>query len=167
MHITRYLQLSCSRPRPAPLQPRNGNYWIGVQDFIVPDVESHTYGVCAGAVGRQADRGQAGISSAPLDLFVDRDKDELDPDHIPIRWDVHLGTDGEFWQGARTHLGWTADVNTRMNTVSSIEREMTALPAIVAWYDGNHRAAVAEGRRRMVLSRDRRRRAENPWLRSQ
>ena len=71
------------------------------------------------------------------DLFADRDKDDLDPDHIPIRWDVHLGTDGEFWQGDRTHLGWTANFDTRMNTVSSVEREMTALPAIVGRYDGN------------------------------
>jgi hypothetical protein len=73
-----------------------------------------------------------------LDLFYDHDHDHLDPDHIPIRWDVHLGTDKEFWQGSRFHLGWTADVNTRMNTVSSIEREITALPAIVGWYEGDY-----------------------------
>lgn len=112
-------------------------YWIGVHDFAVPDVDSHTYGVSGGvSIDKQTKTGAHLVGS--VDLFVDHDKDELDPDHIPIRWDVHLGSDAELWQGARMHVGWTGDVNTRMNTVSSVEREITALPAIAAWYDGDH-----------------------------
>jgi hypothetical protein len=120
-------------------------YWVGVHDFKVPDVDSHTYGVTGGvSVDKQTKSGTHLIGS--VDLFLDRDKDDLDPDHIPIRWDVHLGSDGELWQAGKTHVGWTADVNTRMNTVSSIEREITALPAIVGWYDGAHvRAALKAG----------------------
>jgi len=110
-------------------------YWLGVHDFSVHDVDSHTYGVTGGiAFERKTRAGRHLVGT--LDLFVDRDKDELDPDHIPIRWDVHLGSDGELWQGTHTVLGWTADINTRMNTVSSIEREITALPAIFAQYNG-------------------------------
>jgi len=113
------------------------HYWLGLHDFSVPDVDSHTYGIVGGAsVDKQTKGGRHYIGS--IDLFLDHDKDDLDPDHIPVRWDVHLGTDGELWHGERTHLGWTADFNTRMNTVSSVEREMTALPAIVGWYDGAH-----------------------------
>jgi hypothetical protein len=111
-------------------------YWLGVHDFNVPDVDSHTYGVFGGvSIDKQTASGRHLIGS--VDLFADRDKDDLDPDHIPIRWDVHLSTDGNLWKGNRTHLDWTANVDTRMNTVSSIEREITALPAIVGRYEGN------------------------------
>lgn len=111
-------------------------YWLGIHDFNVPDVNSHTYGVTGGmSIDKQTSGGRHLVGS--VDLFADRDKDELDPDHIPFRWDVHLGTDGDLWHGAHSHVGWTADINTRMNTVSSIEREITAMPAIVAGYDGD------------------------------
>ena len=74
-------------------------YWLGLHDFNVPDVDSHTYGVFVGAsVDKQTKSGRHFVASA--DVFADRDKDDLDPDHIPIRWDVHVGTDGEFWQGS-------------------------------------------------------------------
>jgi hypothetical protein len=110
-------------------------YAIGIHDFAVPDVDSHTYGLDASAsIDRrtQSDRHWAGS----VDLFLDRDKDDLDPDHIPIWWQVHLGTDADFWRADAVHLGWTADINTRMNTVSSIERQITALPKLVAGFDG-------------------------------
>jgi len=110
-------------------------YWVGLHDFSVPDVDSDTYGVFGGvSLDKQTKGGRHLVGS--VDLFLDHDKDDLDPDHIPIRWDVHLGSDGEMWHSDRLHLGWTADFNTRMNTVSSVEREMTALPAIVGRYDG-------------------------------
>ena len=65
-------------------------YWVGVHDFKVPDVDSHTYGVTGGvSVDKQTKSGTHLVGS--VDLFLDRDKDDLDPDHIPIRWDVHLG----------------------------------------------------------------------------
>ena len=120
-------------------------YWIGAHDFNVPDVDSHTYGVTVGAsVEKTTSAGRHLIGS--MDLFADRDKDDLDPDHIPIRWDVHLGADQEFWKGGLAHLGWTADFNTRMNTVSSIERQMIAMPALVGWLDGDHvRASLKTG----------------------
>jgi hypothetical protein len=112
-------------------------YWVGLHDFSVPDVDSHTYGAFGGvSIDKQTKTGRHLAGS--IDLYLDRDKDDLDPDHIPIRWDVHLGSDGELWQADRTHIGWTADIDTRMNTVSSVEREITALPAIVSWYDGAH-----------------------------
>jgi hypothetical protein len=111
-------------------------YSVGIHDFNVPDVDSHTYGVTGGIrIDKQTSSGRHYVGAA--EIFADRDKDDLDPDHIPIRWDVHLSTDGNLWQGDRTHIDWTANFDTRMNTVSSVEREMTALPAIVARYEGN------------------------------
>jgi hypothetical protein len=112
-------------------------YWIGVQNFSVPDVDSNTYGISGHiAIDTLSESGEHFVGS--LDIFYDHDKDHLDFDHIPIRWDVHLGTDEELWQSDRMHIGWTADANTRMNTVSSIERSITALPAIMAWYEGGY-----------------------------
>ena len=79
-------------------------YWFGAHDFAVPDVGSRTYGITGGvSVDTQTKAGRHFVGS--LDLFVDHDKDELDPDHIPIRWDLHLGSDGKLWQG-RPDVCW-------------------------------------------------------------
>src|SRR6187431_3760676 len=100
---------------PGAAEADDWRYWLGVHDFSVSDVDSHTYGVFGGmSVDKLTQAGRHLVGS--VDLFADRDKDDLDPDHIPIRWDVHLGTDGKFWQNDQAHLGWTADINTRMNT---------------------------------------------------
>jgi hypothetical protein len=116
-------------------RPDEWKYWVGVHDFEVSDVDSSTYGGFGGAsFDKQTKRGRHLFGS--VDLFVDIDKDDLDPDHIPIRWDVHVGTDGTLWKGVRTQVDWTANFDTRMNTVSSVEREMTALPAVVGRYAG-------------------------------
>jgi hypothetical protein len=111
-------------------------YSIGVHDSVVPDADSHTYGI-TGSVSLEKQTETGRHLAGSVDLFVDHDQDHLDPDHIPIWWKVHLGTDGDLWQAAAMHVGWTADVNTRMNTVSSVEREILAFPAITARYDGN------------------------------
>jgi hypothetical protein len=118
-------------------------YSVGVHDFNVPDVDSHTYGLNLGiSVDRQTAAGRHVFGSA--DVFVDRDHDDLDPDHIPVWWQVHAGTDGELWKGERTHLGWTAAFDTRVNTVSSVERQIIAMPAIVAGYETNPFAASVQ-----------------------
>jgi hypothetical protein len=110
-------------------------YSVGVHDYLVPDVNSHTYGLNVGvSMDRRSDSGRHLVAS--IDIFLDRDKDHLDTDHLPIWWQIHLGSNGDFWRGDRTRVGWTADLNTRINTVSSIERQITALPAIVGGYDG-------------------------------
>jgi hypothetical protein len=112
-------------------------YAMGLHDFIVPDVDSDTFGIeAAVAVDKRTDSGAHYFGS--FDLFVDRDQDHLDSDHIPVWWMLHLGTDGRWLPlGTKGYVGWTADVNTRMNTVSSIERQIKALPAIVLGYDGD------------------------------
>jgi len=110
-------------------------YSVGVHDFVVPDVNSQTYGLNGGvSLDKRNDSGRHLFGS--VDVFLDHDKDHLDNDHIPIWWQIHLGSDGDFWRANRMRIGWTADINTRMNTVSSIERQITALPAFVAGYDG-------------------------------
>jgi hypothetical protein len=118
-------------------------YSLGIHDFIVDDVGSNTYGVTAGMYGSElTESGQHYFGS--LQVSWDHDKDHLDPDHIPIWWQLHLGTDGVFRHASKMDFGWTADLNTRINTVSSIEREIQALPALVAAYKGDTVQASAK-----------------------
>lgn len=116
-------------------------YWVGVHDFIVDEVDSHTYGLGGGIQGdERTDSGRHYFGS--LDLYWDHDQDDLDPDHIPIWWQLHAGTDGELWRASPVvHVDWTADLDTRVNTVSSVERQIEVLPALVARYDGETLAA--------------------------
>ncbi|HKQ16316.1 MAG TPA: hypothetical protein VJT80_23055 [Steroidobacteraceae bacterium] len=118
-------------------------YSVGIHDFAVPDENSDTYGINGGvSVDKHTGSGRHVYGSAVI--YVDYDQDDLDPSRYPIWWQVHLGTDGDFWKSERTRLGWNADLNTRMNTASSIEREMTAMPALVAAYDSNVFGASAQ-----------------------
>jgi hypothetical protein len=111
-------------------------YSVGIHDYNVPDVDSHTYGIDATvSMDERTESGRHAFAS--LDLFIDHDQDDLDPDHIPIWWQIHAGTDGDLWRAEHTYVRWTANVDTRMNTVSSIERRITALPAIVVGTDGD------------------------------
>ena len=75
-------------------------YSVGIHDYNVPDVDSHTYGIDATvSMDERTESGRHTFASA--DVFVDHDQDDLDPDHIPIWWKVHLGTDGAV---SYTHL---------------------------------------------------------------
>ena len=60
-------------------------YSLGVHDMAVRDVDSHTYGIGGRAeVDTVTSAGRHMFGS--VDLFVDHDKDDLDPDHIPMWW---------------------------------------------------------------------------------
>ena len=62
-------------------------YAIGVHDFAVPDVDSHTYGLNGSvSLDKRTDSGRHLFGS--FDLFLDRDKDHLDTDHIPLGWQI-------------------------------------------------------------------------------
>jgi hypothetical protein len=118
-------------------------YSVGVHDFAVPDVDSDTYGINASAsVDDRTESGRHIYGS--LVMYLDHDQDHLDPDHIPIWWEGHAGTDGRVWQGGSTYLDWLANVDTRANTASSVEREIIAMPALVAGYDASRLQASAK-----------------------
>lgn len=128
---------------PAIGEAADWRYAVGVHDFVVPDVDSHTYGINGRLSGEQRFDGGRRVFAA-FDLFIDRDKDHLDSDHIPAWWQLHVGSDGDFARAGHMRLGWTADFNTRINTASSIERQITALPALVGGYDGTYFQAALE-----------------------
>jgi hypothetical protein len=120
-------------------------YSVGIHDFVVNAVDSDTYGFTASAsADERTETGRHWFGS--VDLSWDHDQDDLDPDHIPIWWQLHFGSDDVLWQlSSGVELGWTADLDTRINTVSSIERQIHVLPALRAAYQGNavHASAKA------------------------
>jgi len=114
-------------------------YAAGFHDMIVPEADnSHTFGVDVLFTAEQT------LASdihwlASGEVFLDHDKDHLDPDHIPVWWRLHAGIDGSFAQlGEGTRLLWLGDFDTRVNTVSSIEREIRALPGVALDWKGSH-----------------------------
>jgi hypothetical protein len=110
-------------------QAAQWKYSLGVQDMVVGDVDSTTLGVGGHAEVDDvtpADRHRY----ASFDVYWDHDEDHLDPDHIPVWWETNLGVDDEFWMGSRNmFFGWVVEFDSRMNTVSSIERQVHMLPA--------------------------------------
>ena len=110
-------------------------YAVGVHDFTVPEVDADTFGINGRAtLDRHNASGRHYFGT--IDVLLDRDQDHLDPDHIPLWWELYAGSDGNFRESGNARVGWIVDVATRSNTVSSIERRITALPALDAAYDG-------------------------------
>ncbi len=109
----------------------------GVHDFIVNDIKnpekrpshiqsgtSHTFGLNAALWIRHTPK--EGINLlAKAQVLQDRDKDELDKDHIPIWFDFFLHIDGEIYKlNKYNSLKWYVYMDNRQNTVSCIEREV-------------------------------------------
>jgi len=121
-------------------------YALGVHNMVVRDVSSTTYGLTGHA--EVDDVTAKDIHRfASFDVYLDHDQDHLDPDHIPVWWQTDLGVDAKFFQGSRKmFVGWAVTQDTRMNTVSSIERQIHLLPAIEAGFAGDAvRASVKTG----------------------
>lgn len=110
-------------------------YGLGVHDTYVPEVDSHTYGLNARVAVDRRVEGEPHLFGS-FDLFIDHDQDHLDADHVPIWWQLHGGAEDDLWRGDSLALGWASELDTRMNTVSSVERQSTALAALVGRYDG-------------------------------
>jgi hypothetical protein len=119
------------------------HYSIGVHDFTVPQVDSDTFGINGRAsLDRHNASGRHYFGT--IDVLIDRDQDHLDPDHIPVWWELYAGTDGTFWETGNARAGWAVDVDTRSNTASSIERRIMALPSLVGAYANERFQASAK-----------------------
>jgi hypothetical protein len=125
-------------------QAAQWKYSLGVHDMVVRDVDSTTLGI--GGHAEVDDVTEAGKHRyAEFDVYLDHDEDHLDPDHIPVWWETNLGIDSEFWKGSRNmYLGWVVEFDSRMNTVSSIERQVHLLPAVRFGFAGNAAQASLE-----------------------
>ncbi len=124
-------------PRVMPVassSPISVQYAFGVQNMTVPDADSNTFGVNASAKIE-------GTLPSGLNLemdgtvFLDFDQDHLDPHHTPIWLQLHFGIADEIWQSKTPeawHVSWVGDIDSRSNTVSSIERDLKLTPGLAA-----------------------------------
>ena len=109
---------------------------LGTHDFVVSNIkndvpldgieagDSHTLGVNSALYVSHTTA--TGIHfDAKAEAFLDYDKDELDPDHIPIWFDFTFNVDGEMLKLNDTNsLKWLIKMDNRQNTVSCVEREV-------------------------------------------
>lgn len=103
--------------------PLKLEYSYGVHDFIV-DNEYHTLGINAGIYMNQTS--QNGMNhSGYFEALVDYDKEELDPDHIPVWFRANYELDKVLFQiNENFDIKGVFDFDWKMNTVSSIEQNL-------------------------------------------
>lgn len=121
------------------VQASGGEWRIGggIHSFIVPQANSDTFGINATITYESTSETEL-HNLFQYDLYKDFDHDELDPDHIPIWWRIHYLWERPFKQLSPDWTLWgAAEVRTRMNTVSCIERQIDAYPSLSARYEGN------------------------------
>jgi len=108
----------------------------GFHDFVVQDIkddgglhgipsgDSHTFGVNVGIWAQHTTPSKINIL-AKAEMFLDRDKDDLDPDHYPIWFDFLVDVDGPLYSiNEKNTLAWYVYMDNRQNTVSCVEREI-------------------------------------------
>ena len=117
----------------------------GMHDLSVPEMNSDTFGVNITLFNDYTTDGGVDLHTA-FDVFLDHDKDHLDPDHIPIWWMGHFEAKKEFYALTPSlALDWLFDVDTKANTVSSVERQIKAMPGIAAAYTNDSFSASIKG----------------------
>ena len=108
----------------------------GAHDFIVPNIvndstndgisagDSHTVGLNLGMYLNHTNDYDINFL-AKAEVFLDHDKDELDPDHVPVWFKFLLGANGPIITFNDNHsFKWYVIMDNKQNTVSCIEREI-------------------------------------------
>lgn len=104
---------------------------FGAHDTMVSNINdepfngsgSHTFGANVGAFVHHK-TAEGIVLKGDVVIYLDRDKDHLDPDHIPVWWIIHLDGDGPIYNfNTSWGLRWLLQLANKQNTVSGIERE--------------------------------------------
>ncbi|MBL4912668.1 hypothetical protein L2719_09720 [Shewanella schlegeliana] len=110
---------------------------FGAHDTIVDQADSHTLGAHAGFYAAHKTQSDL-LWQGEIDIFIDDDKDKLDPDHIPIWFQSAFSVDGNLYRFSEVmNLQWQVTLEGKRNTVSSIEKQAKLFPGIVARYDSD------------------------------
>ncbi|MGS0681279.1 hypothetical protein ACVBIL_08975 [Shewanella sp. 125m-7] len=108
---------------------------FGGQNTIVDQADSHTLGAHAGFYVAHQTESEL-LWQGELDIFIDDDKDKLDPDHIPIWFQSAFSVDGNLFRFSEVmNLQWQVTLDGKRNTVSSVEKQAKLFPGIVARFD--------------------------------
>ncbi|MGI2258658.1 hypothetical protein [Shewanella sp. GXUN23E] len=75
------------------------------------------------------------VAKGNADVYVDIDKDKLDPDHIPVWFQSAYFVRGN-WLTLTPNLSldWQVDLRGKRNTVSSVEKQIKFYPSLVLDY---------------------------------
>lgn len=121
--------------------PANAFDWalrFGLHDMYVKKELSHTRGVHVGFLFDHETRSGYSMFGS-VDLLVDNDKDELDPDHVPV-WLMsmfYIKKQATDW-GKSSSLNWYLDASGRRNTASSVEKTIKIMPGIKTEFNGKN-----------------------------
>ncbi|MDX1281878.1 hypothetical protein [Shewanella colwelliana] len=107
---------------------------IGAHDYYVDEADSHTFG--AGVqVGLEYMTQSDILLTGDINIYIDHDVDELDPDHIPIWFSSAYGASGELFSFSDTSsINWEVVLEGKRNTVSSVEKQAKVFPAVAYQY---------------------------------
>jgi len=108
------------------------SYSLGLSDMLVKGAkplssapngdDSHTLGIQFGIYG-QSDKDSKIQQSGYFKTIIDKDRDHLDPDHIPIWFLANYQAKMPFKTYESITLNAIFDADAKTNTVSSVERE--------------------------------------------
>ncbi|MCG9697584.1 hypothetical protein [Shewanella sp. Isolate11] len=103
---------------------------VGGHDYYVDEADSHTFGAHVYmAFEHQTDSSLT--YNGELTVHLDRDKDELDPDHIPIWFSSGYGVKGNLVDFSdASALTWDLTLVGKRNTVSSVEKQFKLFPTL-------------------------------------
>ena len=97
------------------------NYSYGLHTFLVED-DTHTLGLNAG-LSATYQSSKNTIHNAYFEILTEYDKEDLDPDHIPVWFRANYGYSKTLAkQDNRFNLNAVYTIDWKMNTVSSIEQ---------------------------------------------
>lgn len=117
------------------------HYSLGIHDFVVDEENSHTFGANMSLYIAHQTASDIQLS-ALLDVYLDVDVDDLDPDHIPVWFKSDYAAIGELYRvNPAFFLGWQVDLQGKRNTVSSVEKQIKLFPALTANYQGQRMLA--------------------------
>jgi len=107
-----------------------------VHDFVVADIvndspddgiksgTSHTLGLNIGLIARHTTSSDIHFL-AKAEVFLDRDKDHLDSDHIPVWFAFSFDVYGDMYRiDEQNQFKWYVAMDNKQNTVSCIERQV-------------------------------------------
>lgn len=118
----------------------------GVHRMAVPEADSETGGFNVALIYRYLFAG-GGSLAGYYRVYLDNDEDELDPDHVPLWLQTRHHFEADLYRWSQTtRLVWAADLSHKRNTVSSVEWQVRAFPAMALRFEGDRwRSSVLAG----------------------
>ncbi len=114
------------------------NISYGLHDLMVEQAGSHTLGGNIGVFFIHQTEADI-LFTGNVEVFVDNDKDKLDPDHIPVWFKSYfLLTKQLHVLSKQSALNWFVELDEKRNTVSGVEQQVRIFPGLDLQYKANN-----------------------------